>query len=93
MAKAIPPLALGAVFEPDETRALAAAFEDICRAMNLPASATVAREVVATRVIDLAQDGVIDPALLTVRVLGEVRVAQQLSPDSEMTPPNMWPCK
>jgi hypothetical protein len=84
------PLLRAAVFEPDETQALAAAFDEICRAMDLPASATVAREVVATRVIDLAREGLIDPALLTGRVLGEVRGARQLLPDSEMAPPSMW---
>jgi len=31
--------------------------DDICRDMDLPMSATVAREVVATRVIDLARRG------------------------------------
>jgi hypothetical protein len=87
----ISPPALGAVFEPDEMQALVVAFEEICRQMDLPPSATVAREVVAIRVIDLAREGLVDPALLTDRVLGEVRVARQLLPDSEMTPPSMWP--
>jgi hypothetical protein len=85
------PFLRDAVFEPDETQALAVAFDEICRAMDLPVSATVAREVVATRVIDLAREGLIDPALLTGRVLGEVRTARQLLPDSEMPPPSMWP--
>jgi hypothetical protein len=88
---AIPPPAPGAVFEPEEMQALVVAFEEICREMNLSPSATVAREVVAIRVIDLAREGPIDPALLTGRVLGEVRMARQPLSDSEMTPPSMWP--
>jgi hypothetical protein len=80
-----------AVFEPDETQALAVAFDEICRAMDLPASAAVAREVVAIRVIDLAREGLVDPALLTGRVLGEVRMARRLLPDEDIDTPGMWP--
>src|SRR4051812_22004656 len=40
-----------AVFEPDERHAIALAFDEICREMKLPESATVAREIVAMRVI------------------------------------------
>jgi hypothetical protein len=80
-----------AVFEPDETQALAIAFDAICRVMDLPVSATVAREVVAIRVIDLAREGLLDPTVLSNRVLHEARMARQPLPDSEMTPPSMWP--
>jgi len=78
-----------AVFEPDETQAIGIAFDEICRAMNLPQTATVPREVVAMRVIDLARESLLDPVLLRNRVLHEV--ARQPSPDSETTPPSMWP--
>jgi len=77
------PFLRDAVFEPDEVRALAVAFDDICREMDLPATATVAREVVATRVIDLAREGLIDPARLKDRVLHEVHIALQVSVESE----------
>jgi hypothetical protein len=80
-----------AVFEPDDTQALAVAFDEICRAMNLPVSATVAREVVAIRVIDLAREGLLDPAILRNRVLYEARMGRQLLPESETAPPSMWP--
>jgi hypothetical protein len=79
-----------AVFEPDETYAIAIAFDEICRAMNLPQTATVPREIVAIRVIDLARESLLDPILLRNRVLHEAHMARQL-PDSETPPPSMWP--
>jgi hypothetical protein len=82
MATAVHPFLRDAVFEPEEVHALALAFDDICREMDLPAAATVAREVVATRIIDLAREGLIEPMLLKDRVLHEVRMARQLTMDS-----------
>ena len=79
-----------AVFDPEEVYALAAAFEEICRAMNLPEAAMVPREVVAMRVIELAREGVLEPTLLRERVLDEVRAARVL-PDDEIETPSMWP--
>ena len=89
MATELHPCPRDAVFEPEEIHALAVAFDDICVEMNLPVTATVAREVVATRVIDLAREGLIDPTLLTGRVLHEVRMARRLSMDSEIDRPHM----
>jgi hypothetical protein len=61
-----------AVFDADATHALALAFDDICREMNLPDTANRARENVAIRVIGLAREGVLDPKLLRERVMAEV---------------------
>jgi hypothetical protein len=82
-----------AVFEPDETHAIGIAFDEICRAMNLPQTATVPREIVAIQVIDLARESLLDPVLLTNRVLHEAHMARQLLPDAETPPPppTMWP--
>ena len=91
MAAADHPYHRDAVFEPDETHAIGIAFDEICRAMNLPQTATVPREVVAIRVIDLARESLLDPILLKNRVLHEARMAPQLLPESETTPPSMWP--
>jgi hypothetical protein len=88
MATALHPFLHDAVFEPDEIHALALAFEDICREMDLPVTATVAREVVATRIIDLAREGLIDPAGLKGRVLREVRLARRASMDGEIDRPS-----
>jgi hypothetical protein len=90
MATADDPLSRDAVFEPDATHAMAAAFDEICRAMELPESAIVPREVVAMRVIELARDGVLDPMLLRERVLDEVRAAR-FPFDDELKTPSMWP--
>ena len=80
-----------AVFEPDETHAIAVAFDEICREMKLPEAATVAREIIAMRVIDLAREGLLDPTILRNRVLREARMARQLLADSEMRRPSMRP--
>jgi hypothetical protein len=88
MATALHPFLRDAVFEPDEIAALALAFEDICREMDLPVTATVAREVVATRIIDLAREGLVDPAGLKGRLLREVRLARRASMDGETDRPS-----
>jgi hypothetical protein len=90
MGASLHPFLRDAVFEPEEIHALTVAFDDICREMDLPVTATVAREVVAMRVIDLAREGLIDPARLKARVLHEVRLARQVSTDSETDRPHMF---
>ena len=87
MATAPHPFLRDAVFEPEDVRALALAFEDVCRDMDLPVSAALAREVVATRVIDLAREGLIEPMRLKDRVLREVRLVRQLAVDSAAAQP------
>jgi hypothetical protein len=59
-----------AVFGPEVTNALAAAVDEICRTLNINGDAH-AREVIATRVIDLARRGERDPIRLRDRVLQE----------------------
>jgi hypothetical protein len=61
------------VFEPEATRAMSTAFDDVCRAMNIPAHETVDREAIAMRIIDLARAGEIDPVAIRDRVLREQR--------------------
>jgi len=55
MATAVHPNIMAAVFAPEATHALALAFDDICKLMNLAETATHAREIVATRIIDRAR--------------------------------------
>jgi hypothetical protein len=50
---------------------MSAAFDAICAALNIPATAIVPREVIAMRVIDLAQHGESDADKLRDRVLRE----------------------
>jgi hypothetical protein len=72
MGTAIHPYIKDAVFEPDATSALAAAFDEICRDMKLPDDAARERENVAMRIIDLGREGLLDPKLLRERVMHEV---------------------
>lgn len=77
MGTAVHPAFRNAAFDPDATHALALAFDDICKEMNLPQTASEAREIVATRVIDLAREGVLDPHVLCARVLHEARALRR----------------
>lgn len=61
------------VFHPAATRAMAVVFDDVCRALRIPATATAAREVLAMQVLGLA--GRIEPSAedLRDRVLSDIR--------------------
>ncbi len=58
-------------FEPAEIEAMSRAFREICTALNLFAGDTYAREIVATRIIDLARAGMTDADAIRSRVLAE----------------------
>jgi len=60
-----------AVFDPDVTHAMAAAFDEVCRALDLADGDSRSRETVAMRVIELVRRGVRDPEMLRQRVLHE----------------------
>jgi hypothetical protein len=66
------PLMLGddLVFEPEVTQSMAAALEDVCRALNVKGNLRE-REILATRIIDLVRCGERDCARLRDRVLQE----------------------
>lgn len=61
-------------FEPDAIAAMSKAFEESCAALKIFAGDERGREIVATRIIDLARNGVIDAAALRDRVVQESRV-------------------
>ena len=63
------------VFEPDALRVMSQAFHDACNALHIFAGDEHGREVIATRIIDLASTGVIDAGALRDRVLMESRLA------------------
>jgi hypothetical protein len=67
-----------AAFDESETQALAAAYDDICKSMNVPTDAEGDRETIAIRVIDLARAGALDPHVLRERVLREARALARL---------------
>lgn len=65
------PIEEGWVFEPKVTQAMFAAFEEVCREMNVPADASGRRNAIATRIIQLARSGELEPRLLCDRLLSE----------------------
>jgi hypothetical protein len=62
-----------AAFEPEATRAMAQAFNEACAALHISPDSPREREVIATRIIDLARAGVIDAKALRDRVLQEAQ--------------------
>jgi hypothetical protein len=75
MAKIIPILKNQYVFEPEVTHAMSTAFEEACRALNLPDAAAYERETIAMRVIEWARRGLRDPVQLREQVLRDGGVA------------------
>ena len=65
------------MFGPETIRAMSMALEDVCRALKADSDAR-AKQVIAVRIIDLAQDGEHDPARLRDRVLKEAGEARGL---------------
>ena len=64
-------------FDPDEITAMSRALEEACKALNVDGDARL-RETIAARIIDLARNGVVDPAVLCYRVLSETRAMRSL---------------
>lgn len=66
-----PYLADKAAFGPDTIAAMSKAFEEACIALGVFAGDEKGREIVATRIIDLARNGLVDPNALRDRVISE----------------------
>jgi hypothetical protein len=62
-------------FEPDALAAMVQAFEGACASLHVVDGDDRGREIIATRVIDLARGGVIDADALRDRVIAEAGVA------------------
>jgi hypothetical protein len=58
-------------FDTHDIQAMSMAFEDVCKALNLPQMNHQARKAVAARIIELARRGEINPTRLCDRVLKE----------------------
>jgi hypothetical protein len=71
MAAILPYVTNPLVFEPEATRSMLVAFDEVCRALNVSPTANGAREVIATRIIELARRGECDPDRLRDRVITE----------------------
>ena len=66
-----------AAFEPDVIKAMSEALEKTCEALHIDGQIHD-REVIATRIIDLARNGVIDAKALTDRVVAEANAMRSL---------------
>ena len=65
------------VFDPKDITAMSMALDDVCETLNL-GNDGAAREVIATRIIDLANTGERSPTRLRDRVLDEAGMMQRV---------------
>jgi hypothetical protein len=63
-------------FGPAAIEAMSKAFEEICNTLQVFAGDEKGREIIATRIIDLARGGVVDARALRDRVLAEARLSE-----------------
>jgi hypothetical protein len=75
MATIVPFLKDDAAFDPKDIQSMSMAFEDVCKALGITPDATNDREIIASRVIELARRGERSPAILRDRVLREAEAA------------------
>jgi hypothetical protein len=67
----ITPFLRGQAFDPEAVKAMGIAFTDSCQALGLVERTDKLTELVADRIIELAQQGIRDAAALTAMVLKE----------------------
>jgi hypothetical protein len=70
-------LADNSAFDPDAIKAMSEALERTCAALHVNGQLRD-REVIATRIIDLARNGVMDARALSERVIAETKALQTL---------------
>jgi len=63
------------VFEPEALSEVSRALQEACIALNIFSGDEHGRQVIATRIIDLAGAGVLDAKVLRDRVVSEARTA------------------
>ena len=68
---AIIPFSKECAFDPQDVSAMSLAFDEVCKALDLPADAASTREVIAIRIIELAKRGGRSPTFLRDQVLRE----------------------
>ena len=78
-----PYLADKAAFGPDTIAAMSKAFEEACIAPRVFAGDEKGREIVATRIIDLARNGLVDPNCATELYPRPDVVCSPLRPSSD----------
>lgn len=65
-------------FEPEAITVMSRAYEEACNALGVVAGDARGQEAIATRVIDLARNGVVDADALRDRVLAETQALRSL---------------
>jgi hypothetical protein len=70
----ITPFLTGQAFEPEVVDAMSVAFDAACKSLGLRPRSDPASELVAKKIVELAQRGVRDPARLSERVLHELKL-------------------
>jgi hypothetical protein len=71
------PFVKGGVFDHEDITAMSMALDDVCKTLNLRDDNS-AREVIATRIIDLAKAGERNPMRLRDRILHEADLARHV---------------
>jgi len=69
---AITPFLTGQAFEPEAVKAMSVAFDMACKSLRLRSRSDPAAEVVAKKIIELAQRGIRDPDALSKRAVEEL---------------------
>ena len=69
-------------FGPDTIEKMSKAFEEACIALQVVAGDEKGREIVATRIVDLARNGLVNPEALRDRVVSEARRVYEGAPKS-----------
>jgi hypothetical protein len=68
----ITPFLGDAVFGPDALSVMSAAFEDVCKAVEVSGRSDVTKEMIASLIIELARRGETDPIAMREMVLREL---------------------
>jgi propanediol dehydratase large subunit len=63
-------------FGPEVISVMGTAFEDVCKALAVSGRSDVTKELIATKIIELARGGEIDPIVLREMVLSELGLSQ-----------------
>ena len=73
MTTIIPFLNDRSVFGPSDLQAMSMALDDVCQELNLPSHAVGARELIASRIIELARRGERSPTKLRDALIAQAR--------------------
>jgi hypothetical protein len=72
----ITPFLGDAVFGPEALSVMSAAFEDVCKAVEVSGRSDVTKEVIASLIIELARRGETDPVAMREMVLRELGLSR-----------------